>query len=74
MLFILLVFFIFFSTPVLTSRNVNYDYQLYEDLMYFYNKNVRPVKNSTQPLDVKFGASLIRIIDVVGFFKFFLVN
>nr|CAD2159579.1 unnamed protein product [Meloidogyne enterolobii] len=64
MLFILLVFFIFFSTPVLTSRNVNYDYQLYEDLMYFYNKNVRPVKNSTQPLDVKFGASLIRIIDV----------
>jgi len=35
---------------------------------------VRPVKNSTQPLDVKFGASLIRIIDVVGFFLFFLVN
>lgn len=40
--------------------------QLYEDLMYFYNKNVRPVKNTTQPLKVKFGASLIRIIDVVG--------
>ena len=32
--------------------------------MYFYNKNVRPVKNSTQPLEVKFGSSLIRIIDV----------
>ena len=47
----------------------------------FYNKNVRPVgainlfhlnvpngqvKNSTQPLEVKFGASLIRIIDVVS--------
>ncbi|CAK5043648.1 unnamed protein product [Meloidogyne enterolobii] len=68
MRFILLVLPIFFASPVLTSRNVNYDYQLYEDLMYFYNKNVRPVKNSTQPLDVKFGASLIRIIDVVGFF------
>ncbi|KAH7726223.1 nicotinic acetylcholine receptor 8 [Aphelenchoides avenae] len=38
--------------------------QLYEDLMYFYNKNVRPVKNTSQPLKVKFGASLIRIIDV----------
>jgi hypothetical protein len=33
---------------------------------YFYNKNVRPVKNSTQPLEVKFGSSLIRIIDVVS--------
>lgn len=41
--------------------------QLYEDLMYFYNKNVRPVKNTSEPLRVKFGASLIRIIDVVGY-------
>lgn len=41
--------------------------QLYEDLMYFYNKNVRPVKNTSEPLRVKFGASLIRIIDVVKF-------
>ncbi|KAE9547316.1 hypothetical protein FO519_009471, partial [Halicephalobus sp. NKZ332] len=38
--------------------------QLYEDLMYYYNKNVRPVANSTQALKVKFGASLIRLIDV----------
>ncbi|KAI1709352.1 neurotransmitter-gated ion-channel ligand binding domain-containing protein [Ditylenchus destructor] len=45
-----------------TSR---YADQLYEDLMYFYNKNVRPVKNTSEPLRVKFGASLIRIIDVV---------
>uniref|UniRef100_A0AC34F3F2 Uncharacterized protein n=1 Tax=Panagrolaimus sp. ES5 TaxID=591445 RepID=A0AC34F3F2_9BILA len=32
--------------------------------MYYYNKNVRPVVNSSQALKVKFGASLIRIIDV----------
>lgn len=43
-----------------------YAVQLYEDLMYFYNRSVRPVKNSSEPLRVKFGASLIRIIDVVG--------
>lgn len=40
--------------------------QLYEDLMYNYNKNVRPVKNVSQPVVVQFGASLIRIIDVVS--------
>jgi len=50
---------------VLASRHAD---QLYEDLMYFYNKNVRPVKNTSEPLRVKFGASLIRIIDVVGHF------
>uniref|UniRef100_A0A7E4ZW14 Neur_chan_LBD domain-containing protein n=1 Tax=Panagrellus redivivus TaxID=6233 RepID=A0A7E4ZW14_PANRE len=38
--------------------------QLYEDLMYYYNKNVRPVVNTSEALKVKFGASLIRIIDV----------
>lgn len=43
--------------------------QLYEDLMYYYNKNVRPVANSTQALKVKFGASLIRLIDVVSGFE-----
>ncbi|VDN83448.1 unnamed protein product [Brugia pahangi] len=39
--------------------------QLYEDLLYFYNKNVRPVRNASSAVQVKFGASLIRIIDVV---------
>lgn len=39
--------------------------QLYEDLLYYYNKNVRPVRNASETVHVKFGASLIRIIDVV---------
>ncbi|MFH4973834.1 hypothetical protein AB6A40_000543 [Gnathostoma spinigerum] len=38
--------------------------QLYEDLLYNYNKIPRPVKNSTDVLNVDLGASLIRIIDV----------
>ncbi|GMT02447.1 hypothetical protein PENTCL1PPCAC_24621, partial [Pristionchus entomophagus] len=38
--------------------------QLYEDLLYYYNKNVRPVKNATEAVKVKFAASLIRLIDV----------
>ncbi|VDK46877.1 unnamed protein product [Anisakis simplex] len=38
--------------------------QLYEDLLYYYNKIPRPVKNSTDILTVNVGASLIRIIDV----------
>uniref|UniRef100_A0A915CAJ8 Neurotransmitter-gated ion-channel ligand-binding domain-containing protein n=1 Tax=Parascaris univalens TaxID=6257 RepID=A0A915CAJ8_PARUN len=41
--------------------------QLYEDLLYDYNKIPRPVKNSTDILTVDVGASLIRIIDVVSF-------
>ncbi|KAK5966060.1 Nicotinic acetylcholine receptor alpha subunit isoform b [Trichostrongylus colubriformis] len=43
-----------------------YAEQLYEDLLYYYSKNVRPVKNASESIKVKFGASLIRIIDVVG--------
>uniref|UniRef100_A0AC35FRP6 Neurotransmitter-gated ion-channel transmembrane domain-containing protein n=1 Tax=Panagrolaimus sp. PS1159 TaxID=55785 RepID=A0AC35FRP6_9BILA len=46
------------------SLGSKYADQLYEDIMYYYNKNVRPVVNSSQALKVKFGASLIRIIDV----------
>ncbi|CAD6189199.1 unnamed protein product [Caenorhabditis auriculariae] len=38
--------------------------QLYEDLLYYYNKNVRPVKNASESTKVKFGSSLIRLIDV----------
>ncbi|VDK66000.1 unnamed protein product [Onchocerca ochengi] len=45
----------------------HYAEQLYEDLLYFYNKNVRPVRNASNAVQVKFGASLIRIIDVVSF-------
>lgn len=45
-------------------KSSRYADQLYEELMYYYNKGVRPVKNTSEPLRVKFGASLIRIIDV----------
>ncbi|CAI5454674.1 unnamed protein product [Caenorhabditis angaria] len=38
--------------------------QLYEDLLFDYNKVPRPVKNSSDILTVDVGASLIRIIDV----------
>lgn len=41
---------------------------MYEDLLYYYNKNVRPIKNASESVKVKFGSSLIRIIDVVSFF------
>lgn len=44
--------------------------QLYEDLLYNYNKIPRPVKNSSDVLLVDVGASLIRIIDVVNFKTF----
>lgn len=43
--------------------------QLYEDLLYDYNKIPRPVKNSSEVLIIYVGASLIRIIDVVCFLK-----
>lgn len=43
----------------------NYESQLYEDLLFDYNKIPRPVKNSSDVLMVDVGASLIRIIDVV---------
>ncbi|GMR52668.1 hypothetical protein PMAYCL1PPCAC_22863, partial [Pristionchus mayeri] len=49
--------------PEIASAN-RYADQLYEDLLYYYNKNVRPVKNATEAVKVKFGASLIRLIDV----------
>uniref|UniRef100_A0AC35U462 Neur_chan_LBD domain-containing protein n=1 Tax=Rhabditophanes sp. KR3021 TaxID=114890 RepID=A0AC35U462_9BILA len=42
----------------------NFESQLYEDLLYDYNKIPRPVKNSTDVLLVHVGASLIRIIDI----------
>lgn len=38
--------------------------------MMDYNKNVRPVKNASDALIVKFGANLCRLIDVVSFLFF----
>lgn len=45
--------------------NKGLEAQLYEDLLYNYNKIPRPVKNNSDVLLVDVGASLIRIIDVV---------
>ncbi|CAJ0584604.1 unnamed protein product, partial [Mesorhabditis spiculigera] len=42
----------------------DFESQLYEDLLYDYNRIPRPVKNSSDILTVEVGASLIRIIDV----------
>ncbi len=39
--------------------------QLYEDLLYNYNRNVFPLKNATGVVKAKFGASLIRIVGLV---------
>lgn len=37
---------------------------MYEDLLYWYVRDVRPVQNASDAVTVKFGASLIRIIDL----------
>jgi hypothetical protein len=39
--------------------------ELYHRLMSKYNKYVRPVKNNTDIVTVKFGLKLIQIVDVV---------
>ncbi|KAL1227414.1 Acetylcholine receptor subunit beta-like [Trichinella pseudospiralis] len=44
--------------------SINNQMQLFEDLLYNYNKISRPVRNASEILTIKFGASLIRIIDV----------
>lgn len=38
--------------------------QLIEDLLFTYNKNVRPIENASHITNVTFAASLIRIIDL----------
>ncbi|KAL8596926.1 hypothetical protein ACOMHN_062296 [Nucella lapillus] len=40
------------------------EYRLVRDLMSRYNRQVRPSLNSSQPLNVTFGAALAQIIDV----------
>ena len=71
--YFLKIFLIIFTQITFTFGS-KYADQLFEDLMYYYNKNVRPVANSSQALKVKFGASLIRIIDVVSCFRGFPIN
>lgn len=52
------------SQSVIKIGRKSYEAQLYEDLLFYYNKIARPVKNSTDVLHIDVGASLIRIIDV----------
>ena len=40
--------------------------RLYDDIMSGYNKLVRPVKNVTDPVTVKFKLKLSQLIDVVS--------
>lgn len=60
-LWIILLIYIQFTNGVIK----NFESQLFEDLLFDYNKIPRPVKNSSDVLMVDVGASLIRIIDVV---------
>ncbi len=61
-----------FSDWVISVALANpYASQLYEDLLYYYQKNVRPVGNASDLLTVGFGASLIRIITVVSFLCYY---
>uniref|UniRef100_A0A914RT46 Neurotransmitter-gated ion-channel ligand-binding domain-containing protein n=1 Tax=Parascaris equorum TaxID=6256 RepID=A0A914RT46_PAREQ len=56
-----------FETKFTTKNKAEADIyiqQLFENLMMDYNKNVRPVKNASDALIVKFGANLCRLIDV----------
>ncbi|VDK18503.1 unnamed protein product [Anisakis simplex] len=54
---------IIFNLFGITQADV-YVEQLFEHLLKNYNKNVRPVKNASDALVVKFGANLFRLIDV----------
>ncbi|GMT34849.1 hypothetical protein PFISCL1PPCAC_26146, partial [Pristionchus fissidentatus] len=57
-----------FNIPVVLTVNFTngdrYVSELLEKLLSDYNKNVRPVKNASDVLLVKFGAQLCRLIDV----------
>ena len=44
----------------------DHEYRLVRDLMARYNRQVRPSLNSSEPLNVTFGAALAQIIDVVS--------
>lgn len=57
--------FILLFNQLIHAYNV-LEAQLYEDLLYDYNKIPRPVKNSSEVLLVDVGSSLIRIIDVAS--------
>ena len=57
-----LIFFLSVFTYWIGSLN---EKRLYEDLMRGYNRLVRPVKQNSDKLIVKFGIRLTQILDVV---------
>ncbi|KAI6186956.1 hypothetical protein M3Y98_00189500 [Aphelenchoides besseyi] len=57
-------FWLCLVSTVNSYKSLGYEGQLYEDLLYNYNKIPRPVMNSSEVLMVDMGASLIRIIDI----------
>lgn len=62
---VLLLWTVTFVSARIKQSAKDLEGQLYEDLLFDYNKIPRPVKNSSDILTVDVGASLIRIIDVV---------
>ena len=48
--------------------------RLYDDLLSNYNKLVRPVQNTTDPLTVRIKLKLSQLIDVVSIKQYFLVS
>ena len=48
------------------DRGSDHEYRLVRDLMVRYKRQVRPSLNSSEPLNVTFGAALAQIIDVVS--------
>ena len=55
------------ARTVLNSGNPDAK-RLYDDLLSNYNKLVRPVVNTTDPLTVRIKLKLSQLIDVVRFF------
>ncbi|KAL6724686.1 hypothetical protein Aduo_019551 [Ancylostoma duodenale] len=56
--------FLLYAALIIEVSADRYVTQLLENLLMDYNKNVRPVKNASDALQVKFGANLCRLIDV----------
>ena len=55
------------------SANANPDAKrLYDDLMYSYNRLIRPVSNNSDTLTVKMGLKLSQLMEVVSFTCFLL--
>ena len=65
-LYIVYILFIYCLRAVLSDCNPDAK-RLYDEILSNYNKLVRPVKNVTDPVTVKFKLKLSQLIDVVNF-------